>query len=73
MRAAEPFGLGALVLRNRLVATAHARGLVEDGLPLPADAEYWRRHGGGAGVDVPAPEPYGSLASGVPGRDGRSR
>jgi 2,4-dienoyl-CoA reductase-like NADH-dependent reductase (Old Yellow Enzyme family) len=47
MRAAEPFGLGALVLRNRLVATAHARGLVEDGLPLPADAEYWRRRAAG--------------------------
>lgn len=43
-RAARPFQLGGgLVLRNRLVGTAHAAGLVADGLPLPADAAYWRR------------------------------
>src|SRR5215216_5842824 len=31
MRAAEPFDLGRLTLRNRLVGTAHGRGIVEDG------------------------------------------
>ena len=54
MRAAEPFALARLALRNRLVGTAHARGIVEDGLPLPEDAEYWRRcaAGGAAMVTV---------------------
>src|SRR4051812_49648292 len=46
-RAAAPLALGGLLLRNRLVGTAHGRGLLEDGLALPADAEYWRRRGGG--------------------------
>ncbi len=32
-----------LVLRNRLVGTAHAAGLVSGGLALPEDADYWRR------------------------------
>ena len=62
MRAAEPFDLGDLTLRNRLVGTAHGRGILEDGLPLPEDAEYWhRRAAGGAamltvGGTVVAPE-----------------
>ena len=62
MRAAEPFELGQLTLRNRLVGTAHGRGILEDGLPLPEDAEYWRRlaAGGAAmltvGGTVVAPE-----------------
>src|SRR4051812_28183252 len=43
MRAAEPFALADLTLRNRLVGTAHGRGILADGLPLPEDAEYWRR------------------------------
>src|SRR5918992_3662155 len=43
MRAAEPFDLAHLELRNRLVGTAHGRGILADGLPLPEDAEYWRR------------------------------
>jgi 2,4-dienoyl-CoA reductase-like NADH-dependent reductase (Old Yellow Enzyme family) len=47
MRAAEPFDLRHLTLRNRLVGTAHAPGLVEDGLALPEDAEYWRRRAAG--------------------------
>jgi len=47
MRAAEPFDLAHLTLRNRLVGTAHGRGILEDGLPLPEDAEYWRRRAGG--------------------------
>ena len=62
MRAAEPFALAGLELRNRLVGTAHGRGILEDGLPLPGDAEYWRRvaAGGAAmltvGGTVVAPE-----------------
>ena len=62
MRAAEPFALAGLELRNRLVGTAHGRGILEDGLPLPEDAEYWRRvaAGGAAmltvGGTVVAPE-----------------
>ena len=43
-RAKEPLRLGdALLLRNRLVGTAHGAGLVADGLAQPADADYWRR------------------------------
>jgi 2,4-dienoyl-CoA reductase-like NADH-dependent reductase (Old Yellow Enzyme family) len=62
MRAAEPFDLAHLGLRNRLVGTAHGRGIIADGLPLPEDAEYWRRlaAGGAAmltvGGTVVAPE-----------------
>ena len=62
MRAAEPFALARLTLRNRLVGTAHGRGILEDGLPLPEDAEYWRRRAGGGvamltvGGTVVAPE-----------------
>jgi 2,4-dienoyl-CoA reductase-like NADH-dependent reductase (Old Yellow Enzyme family) len=62
-RAAERFGLGEkLVLRNRLVGTAHGAGLVADGLAQPADAEYWRRRAAGGaamlivGGTVTAPE-----------------
>ena len=40
-RAAQPFSIGQLTLRNRLVGTAHGRGMLADGLALPADAEYW--------------------------------
>jgi 2,4-dienoyl-CoA reductase (NADPH2) len=62
MRAAEPFDLAHLGLRNRLVGTAHGRGIIADGLPLPEDADYWRRlaAGGAAmlivGGTVVAPE-----------------
>jgi 2,4-dienoyl-CoA reductase-like NADH-dependent reductase (Old Yellow Enzyme family) len=62
MRAAEPFALAHLELRNRLVGTAHGRGILEDGLPLPEDAEYWRRRAAGGaamltvGGTVVAPE-----------------
>src|SRR5215213_9261362 len=62
MRAAEPFDLAGLELRNRLVGTAHGRGILEDGLPLPEDAEYWRRRAAGGvamltvGGTVTAPE-----------------
>ena len=59
----RPFPLGRdLVLRNRLVGTAHASGLVADGLALPGDAEYWRRRAAGGaamlvvGGTVTAPE-----------------
>ena len=61
--AARPFPLGrGLVLRNRLVGTAHATGLVSGGLALPGDAEYWRRRAAGGaamlvvGGTVTAPE-----------------
>ena len=33
----------AATLRNRMVATAHGRAAVVDGLPTAADADYWRR------------------------------
>src|SRR4051812_13065054 len=62
MRVAERFDLGRLELRNRLVGTAHGRGILEDGLPLPEDAEYWRRRAAGGiamltvGGTVVAPE-----------------
>ena len=62
MRAAESFSLARLDLRNRLVGTAHGRGIVEDGLPLLEDAEYWRRRAAGGvamltvGGTVTAPE-----------------
>jgi 2,4-dienoyl-CoA reductase-like NADH-dependent reductase (Old Yellow Enzyme family) len=53
-RASQPFSLGSLTLRNRLVGAPHGRGMLEDGLALPADAEYWRRiaAGGAAMVTV---------------------
>ena len=59
---AAPFEIGRVTLRNRLVATAHASGLVQDGLPVTGDAEYWGRlaAGGAAmligGGTVVAPE-----------------
>ena len=62
MRAAEPFDLAHLTLANRLVGTAHGRGILQDGLPLPEDAEYWRRRAAGGaamltvGGTVVAPE-----------------
>ena len=61
-RAAEPFELAGLQLRNRIVGTAHGAGVVEDGLALPADADYWRRRAAGGaamltvGGTVVAPE-----------------
>jgi 2,4-dienoyl-CoA reductase-like NADH-dependent reductase (Old Yellow Enzyme family) len=60
--AAAPLALGSLTLRNRLVATAHASGLVSGGLPVPGDDAYWGRlAAGGAsmligGGTVTAPE-----------------
>jgi len=38
-----PLTIGPVTLRNRIVATAHASGLVQDGLPVAGDAEYWGR------------------------------
>ncbi len=50
---AEPFTLGGHVLRNRLVATAHATAAVADGAPTAEDVAYWRRLAeGGAGMVV---------------------
>ncbi len=61
--AARPFPLArGVVLRNRLVGTAHAAGLVSGGLALPEDAGYWRRRAAGGaamlvvGGTVTAPE-----------------
>ena len=61
--AGRPFPLGrGLVLRNRLVGTAHAAGLVSGGLARPEDAGYWRRRAAGGaamlvvGGTVTAPE-----------------
>jgi 2,4-dienoyl-CoA reductase (NADPH2) len=60
--AIQPFSLRQLVLRNRIVGTAHGRGMVQDGLALPGDAEYWRRRAAGGaamvtvGGTVTAPE-----------------
>jgi len=53
-RAAQPLSLGPLTLRNRIVGAPHGRGLLDDGLALPADADYWRRvaAGGAAMVTV---------------------
>src|ERR1700751_6379050 len=61
-RAALPYDLASLTLRNRLVGTAHGAGLVVDGLPQPADSDYWRRRAAGGaamltvGGTVTAPE-----------------
>jgi 2,4-dienoyl-CoA reductase (NADPH2) len=63
--AAEPFALGALELRNRIVGTAHAPGAVVNGLPQPSEADYWRRRAAGGaamltvGGSVTAPESWG--------------
>jgi 2,4-dienoyl-CoA reductase (NADPH2) len=53
-RAAQPFALGSLTLRNRIVGAPHGRGMLDDGLAQPADADYWRRvaAGGAAMVTV---------------------
>jgi 2,4-dienoyl-CoA reductase-like NADH-dependent reductase (Old Yellow Enzyme family) len=41
---AAPFALtDRIQLRNRLVATAHGRAAVTDGVPSQADADYWER------------------------------
>ena len=59
---ATPFEIGRVTLANRIVATAHASGLVQNGLPVTGDAEYWGRlaAGGAAmligGGTVVAPE-----------------
>jgi 2,4-dienoyl-CoA reductase-like NADH-dependent reductase (Old Yellow Enzyme family) len=45
--AAKPIQIGGLTLQNRIVGTAHASGAVWDGLPLPGDADYWRRRAAG--------------------------
>ncbi len=61
--AASPFALTPeLILRNRIVGTAHGAGLVADGLATMADADYWRRRAAGGaamlivGGTVTAPE-----------------
>jgi 2,4-dienoyl-CoA reductase-like NADH-dependent reductase (Old Yellow Enzyme family) len=60
--ASQTFALGPLTLPNRIVGAPHGRGMLDDGLALPADADYWRRiaAGGAAmvtlGGTVTAPE-----------------
>jgi 2,4-dienoyl-CoA reductase (NADPH2) len=60
--AAAPLEIRGVELRNRLVATAHASGLIQGGLPVAGDADYWGRlaAGGAAmligGGTVVAPE-----------------
>jgi 2,4-dienoyl-CoA reductase-like NADH-dependent reductase (Old Yellow Enzyme family) len=51
---ATPFTLtDRLAVRNRLVATAHGRAAVYDGLPSQADADYWARvAAGGVGMCI---------------------
>ena len=53
-RASQPFALGPFTLRNRIVGAPHGRGMLDDGLALPGDADYWRRvaAGGAAMVTV---------------------
>src|SRR3954463_13589398 len=67
---AEPLELGGVTLRNRLVATAHASGLVEGGLPVAGDDAYWGRLaaggaamliGGGDGTPPGSPPPRGNI------------
>src|SRR5215207_8191212 len=47
-----PLTIGPVTLRNRIVATAHASGLVQDGLPVAGDAEYWGRLAAGGAAMV---------------------
>src|SRR6516165_9496128 len=50
--ASEPFAFGALTLRNRIVGAPHGRGMLDDGLALPADADYWRSLAAGGAAMV---------------------
>lgn len=50
--ASAPFRIGALSLRNRLVATAHGSGVVAGGLARPGDDDYWRRCAAGGAAMV---------------------
>lgn len=50
----SPLPLGALRLRNRLVATAHGSGAVAAGLAQPGDDDYWRRCAAGGAAMVVA-------------------
>ena len=51
-RASQPFALGPLTLRNRIVGAPHGRGMLDDGLALPADADYWRSLAAGGAAMV---------------------
>jgi 2,4-dienoyl-CoA reductase (NADPH2) len=48
----EPFSIRHLPLRNRIVGAPHGRGILEDGLPLPEDADYWRRRAAGGAAMI---------------------
>ncbi len=45
--AARTFRLGGLELANRIVGTPHGTADVSGGVPLPNDADYWRRRAAG--------------------------
>ena len=47
-RAARPFAFGSVMLRNRIVGAPHGRGMLDDGLALSGDTDYWRRVAAGA-------------------------
>jgi 2,4-dienoyl-CoA reductase (NADPH2) len=47
VKAALGLQLGSLTLRNRIVGTAHASGVVGNGLPQAGDDAYWRRRAAG--------------------------
>ena len=67
--AAQPITIGPLTLANRIVGTAHASGVVRDGLPLAGDADYWRRRAAGGAsmliVGGTVVSPYSSSRSGI--------
>ena len=85
-RAAQPFSIGHLALRNRIVGTAHGRGMLRDGLALPEDADYWRRgrrrgsvdgdrrrHRHRSRIDVAAQDRHRGVARGGDRRTGSAR
>jgi 2,4-dienoyl-CoA reductase-like NADH-dependent reductase (Old Yellow Enzyme family) len=45
--ASELFSIRHPSLRNRIVGAKHGRGILEGRLPMPEDAEYWRRRAAG--------------------------
>jgi mycofactocin system FadH/OYE family oxidoreductase 2 len=69
----EPFRLGSLTLRNRVVFAAHLTNYAEDGLPTAQHAAYYAaRAAGGAGLVIteeqgcdPADRPYEKLVDGT--------
>ena len=50
--ASELFSIRHLSLRNRIVGAPHGRGILENRLPLPEDAEYLRRRAAGGAAMI---------------------